>query len=330
MTAQTKPKTRMARRDRDVIRTSVPAQKKAATLRLPRLTRITDQYVDATVGTQAGFSTFKLETGDVTYRAITWGIVCTGEIVGVTLPRDGKHYMRAEKLKDYIGEVRLTANGTDMQSLSQEELETRNSYKGITFGPHYTGFAFPGSNAYELRQWLDAFALGTQGMKNLVLGLKATADFDPATMEIVCMPHAVDMQKPVGFTFTTDRSNQTFASAGTHTYYDLPIGDDVADIWVKGEGISHIRLEVDGDVLFDMDRMQYESYLIANGRNPQVLGGEWFLDVHCEGSPRSIAALDRAAERKRDARIKLELTTRNASTNVEFLVTHADLYARIR
>jgi len=144
------------------------------------------------------------------------------------------------------------------------------------------------------------------------------------------MPHVVDIPRMTAFTFTTERLNQTFAGAGKHTFWDLPVGDDISSVWLMANGISRIKLEIDGDVLYDMDRASYEAYLLEKGRDPAALGGHWYLDLHAEGKAVSMASLDLPAERRRDARVKLDIVTQNASTAVEFLVTHADLYQKIR
>jgi hypothetical protein len=88
-------------------------------------------------------------------------------------------------------------------------------------------------------------------------------------------------------------------------------------------------MEVDGDILFDMDRATYESYLISNGRNVSALGSNWYIDFHAEGEPRSLSALDRVHELRRGAHIKLDLTTSNQETPVEFAMTKSGLYRKI-
>ena len=177
----------------------------------------------------------------------------------------------------------------------------------------------------------DAFALGTKGWRSLSLELKTKQDFfDENTMEIVLMPHTVDRVVNAGFVVVTERLNKTFYGQGKHSYMALPVGDDIKDIWIMGDGIQHLRLDIDGETLYDMDQAQYEAYLIEKGRNVAALNGNWFLDIHAERDPRSIAALDRKGERQRDARIKLTVTTTQEVTPVEFLLTNADIYSKIR
>ncbi len=331
MAAAPMPKKRRGqRRDTDVIRTSKPSFKASQALALHRPTRIAPDYVSQSLGNKSGYQTFQLETGDATYRAITFAIVSTVAIAGKTTNIGGKHYVNVANLAEFIGEVRLVANGTDLQRLSSAELLRRNVFHDSTFGPVFNGFAFPGRNAYHRRDLVDAYALGTLQFRSLTLELRLEDAFDSDTMEVTVSPHVVDVAKHIGFTYTTERINKTFTGIGKHTYKDIPVADDIKDIWIMGNGITHLKMEVDGDVMFDMDRATYESYLISNGRNIATLAGNWLLDFHAEGDPRSLAALDRIGEVRRGAGIKFDVTTSVESTPVEFLVTNAGLYRKIR
>lgn len=325
--AATKRRTRM---DRDIVRTSIPQEGPNEKRMLKRPTRLTGDYIGASIGNKAGWQTYKLECGDATYRAVTWGIQVNAAIAGVTQLIAGFHYVKENLLDNYIDEVRTVANGTTMQELRQFELTIRNNFHGITFGPCHSGFAFPGDNQYDSRAMTDAFALGTRNLKTLTLELKLKNAFDPSTMQISVMPYVVDKPALARFCNTTDRQSTTFTSIGEHTYNDLPVGDDLKDIWIMADGISRIKLKVDDDLLFDMNRVEYESWLYHNGRDPSALFGNWFLDFHVEGEPRSLAALDRPAERRRDARYQLTVTTTNQNTPVNFLMTNSDIYRKIR
>lgn len=327
--AQAAPKTRRAGRSSN-IRTARPQVAQAKELKLTGLTRLDPDYVDATRGNRSGFATFNLEVGDATYRAITWAIKVTEPIAGQTIDYDGIHYIRVQNLHDYLKTVQIVPNGKRLQWRTQSELNMRNNFKGVTFGPVYAGFAFPGEFVYQSQTFTDAFALGTKGLRSLAFEAELKEAFDENTMELVVMPYTVDRVKPIGFTFGNERLNTTFTGAGSHTYYDLPVGDDLCELMILSQGISHVMLEVDGDVLFDMDRAAYEAFLISNGKDPDALNGNWLLDIHAERDARSVAGLDRNSERKRGARFKLEVTCTEATTPVEFVVTNADLYEKIR
>lgn len=332
MDTKTVAKTRRAqRRDDDVINTSQPSRKATRKFALPRPTRIIPDYVRATRGVKSGYETFELERGDVTYRALTFGIKSAASIAGITTATGGIHMIKVEHLSTYLGEARVVANGTQMQALHVSELITRNAFHGNTFGPVFTGFAYPGENMYWDRGLVDAYALGTMGMKSLSLEIKLEAAFDNDTMELIVMPHAVDIARGPGFTFTTERLNTVWTGAGKHTYMQLPIAEDIKDVWIMADGIERVKMTVDSDILFDMSRFEYEAFLTTNGRDVSVLGGQWFLDFHIEGDARSLAALDRPAELRRDARVKLEVVTSDpVNTPVEFLITHAGIYNKIR
>ncbi|KPU84696.1 hypothetical protein JI58_02245 [Marinosulfonomonas sp. PRT-SC04] len=310
----------------------MPGESVVKKLHLNGISRLAPElYVSPTHGNVSGYHTFKLKVGDATYRAITFAIKCDAEVVGKSVRIGGIHYLKTEVLNEYIGNIRLTASGSTMQEYDISELLIKNSFHEISFGPVYTGFAFPGEFTFSSEAMTDAFALGTKGMRDLTLHIKPNkTTFDETTMEIVVMPYAVDRVKPVGFTFTTERISTTFAGIGNHTYWDLPISDDIRSFWLKADGLKYVKLTVDGTVMFDMDVAQYQAFLIEKRRNVDVLEGQFYIDVFAEREPRTIAALDLSEERKRDARIKLEVTTTMVSTPVEFIIEHADLYDRIR
>lgn len=325
------PKTQRAGRRQAPIRTSEPNQKRANSLRLRGLTNVSDEPVDKTQGNSSGLAAFEFETGPFTYRKITWAIRCTAAIADVTMERQGVHYIKRQLLKNYIGEVRLIPNNNPLQELTMGELEIRNLHNDIAFGPIFSGFAFPGEHTYEDKTLTDAYALGTEGMRSLRLTMKINdANFDADTMEIVVLPHFVRESRPTGFTIKTETTTHNFPSVGKHTYRALSIGDDIKDLWIQGDGIRHIKMEIDGDLLFDWDYAQYEAFMVGNGKVVGALDGGWFIDMHAEGAPRSIAALDRPNERRKDANVKLTITTTQASTDVRFILTTADLYGAIR
>jgi hypothetical protein len=316
--------------DENIIRTSHPSGKVQKNFALYRPTRIAPDYVSASLGNKSGYQTYQLAVGQTTYRAITFAVVSTVAIAGKTQVIGGKHFVLLSALAEFIEEVRIVANGTDLQRLSCSELMRRNTYHAQTLGPAFTGFHFPGENMYHNRMLMDAYALGTLGFRSLSFEAKLSPVFDNNTMEVVCVPHVVDYPKQVGFTYTTERINKTFSGAGKHTYKDIPVADDIKDIWIQGDGITHLKFEVDGDIMFDMDRATYESYLTSNGKDISSLNGNWMIDFHAEGDPRSLAALDRVGEVRRGANIKLDITTTQGETPVEFLITNAGLYRNIR
>jgi len=332
MTANTQQQRKAGRmsRDRDVIRTAQPSQDATKRYRLPRPTRIIGDYVSASLGIKSGYVTFELETGDVTYRSINFGIECNAAIAGVTVEIGGAFYVKEELISDYIGSVRLVGNGSAMWEFTAAELRKRNLFHGQNYGPAFTGFSYPGEGMYWNRNLVDAFALGTGDLSTLTFEARLEAAFDANVMDLVVRPQAVDMLRQTGFTFIAKRSNWTFTGIAQHTYTQLPVADDIKEIWIMGDGIKHIKLEVDGDLMFDMDRATYESYLISNGRDPDALGGQWLLDFHAEGDARSLAALDRKGELGRNAKIKLDVTTTLQETPVEFVVMNSGLYRKIR
>ncbi len=327
---KTKNKGRMMARDTDNIRSTQPARGPIQRSKLSRLTRVTDMYFEPSIGVANGWTTINCEVGDVTYRAILWSIKCKAAIEGVTVTKDGLHYVIRSKLKDYISEVKLDVNGTDFVDRTQSELNRLNDMQTHQLGPVSSGFLFPGDKTYTSEAIDDVYALGTLGLKYLRLKLKLTDAWDADNMEIMPMAWAVDQPRAPSFMLRNEKTNTTFAGVGKHTYRDLPISDDIRALWIMGGGISHITIKVDGDELFSGDRFQYESFLIEKGRNVLPAQDDWYFDMHAEGIARSIAALDTAAERQRDARIELELKTTTDSTPVVFDVTTSDLFAKLR
>jgi len=315
---------------RGQIRMTMPGREAQQKARLTQPTRINTDPVTSHQGTAGGWTQIMLETGNYTYRALTFGIRCTASLVGITTEVQGEHWVDQEHLVDYISDVRLSANGTPITEITIGELIDVNNFHEQEMGSQMAAILFPGEGLYHNDRIVDAYALGTKGLRDLKLELRQKAAFDSATMEIDCVPHFVKLTKAPGFVTTTERMTKQLGAAGKHTFRDLPDGDDIRSIYIIADGVQHVKLEVDKEVLYDMSKAQYDAYLIMNGRDPDALAGKWFLDIHAEGDARSLAALDRPREVRRGATIKLEITTLNANTEVVFLVTHAGIYAKVR
>lgn len=322
--------TRRTSRQKANIGVSEPSHAAGQSYLLRGPTRVTQDYVTPNRGSISGYQTFQLVVGDAAYRAITWAVQCTAAIAGKTYTIAGVHYLSVDAMAEYIDHVELKASGNRLQDWTIEELVNLNKYHDISFGTVYTGFAFPGEFMFSREDMTDVFALGTENMRDLYVNIRPNkTTFDPATMEIVVMPHVVSRVKNAGFTFKNERFSETFSGTGNHSFWDLPIDDDVRFIWIKGDGISHLKLEVNKTTLLEVDRAQYESYLIEKRRDVTALNGGWLIDMFAERIPRALGALESKVERQIDARYKLELTMTNALTPVEFIVMNADLMGRM-
>ncbi len=330
MNAQNSNTLRARNRGGRKIRVAQPSPEFLSQARLRRHTRVNTRPVEIQMNLAGGRSQIKLDTGPQTYRAIPFMITNDVAIAGETTLTDGLHVVDTAFISKYISNAKLSANGAPMQDLSVDELIQRNAFHGQSFGNGVTGFHFPGPNMYHSVKVRDAFALGTANMRALKLELTQTAAFNPVTMEIRCVPHYVLEARPTGFVTTTERVTESFAAIGKHTFTDLTDADDMENFWLIGSGITDLKVEVDGEVLIDCNRHEYNAMLIADGRDPAAVGDNWFVDFHSDGEPRSLAALDLPAELRRGAAVKIDLTTTAANTAVEFLTTHAGLYKNIR
>ena len=249
----------------------------------------------------------------------------TFQIVG------GVHVVLDDKIYKYIENVKLVANGATMQDYSTQELLAKNEFHGLDLGRGEIGFHLPGENMYREQKFRDLLALGTSNLRGLKVILKQTALFDNATMHVQSTPHYVMQERPATYVLTTERVVKTFSGVGKHTFIDLPDGDDIQFIWMIGNGISDVMLEVDGEALIDCSLNQYKGYLTSVGRNNSALmSNQWFIDFHAEGEPMSLAALDQPVEVRRGARIKIDLTTTNAETEIQFVVGHVGPYQKVR
>ncbi|MBV1863006.1 MAG: hypothetical protein KUG74_01100 [Rhodobacteraceae bacterium] len=312
------------------IRTAMPSPEEVKGTRLPRHTRVNGRVIEIAQNLAGGKSQVRLETGSPTYRAIPFSIVSDAEIVGETTEVAGRHIVDTAFISKYVDNVALLANGAPMQDLTTDELIMRNNFHDQDFGEGVTGFHFPGENMYLSPAVRDTFALGTRGMRGLKLELSQTAAFNATTMQVKCMPNYVLMPRKTGFVNTTERVIQSFGAVGKHTFTDLPDSDDLQNFWLIGAGITDLKVEVDGEVLIDCNRHEYNAYLLSEGRFPAAVGDNWFIDLHSSGEARSLAALDLPAETRRGAKVKIDLTTTVADTEVQFLATHAGLYQNIR
>lgn len=313
------------------VRVSRPNAQVTQAAQLGRLTRVTDEPIEVNKNGQNGRSVVRLDTGPYTYRAIPFGVRSEVDLGTDSYPLVGGGFqVRLDALSKYISEVRLEANGAPMQEWDVDELNTINDFYDLKFHGGFSGFHFPGEEMFTNQRHRDLFALGTANLKNLKLVLRQTSLFDPATMDIVCQPHFVKQARPATFVNTTEVVSHTFTGVGKHTFKDLPDGDDMQAIWIKGEGISHVKLEVDGVLLIDTHISGYKSYLHSVNRDKDSLDNNWLIDFMAEGEPTALAALDLPAELRRGADVKLELTTTNASTPVKFITVHVGPYHKVR
>ena len=319
------------RRGEPPIRQSGVGAQATKPLESTRPTRIDATIAEIYPNMSGGIARINLPTGDYTYRAIPFYITSSAEIVGKTTEVVGiGHVVNTANVSEYISNVRLMMNGAVMQELTTDELVIRNQYSVLDMSAGMVGFWFPGTRFYQDARHRDAFALGTERAYGLKLELQQTAAFDTGTMELHCAPLFVRAPKATAFTYTTERISNTFSAIGKHTFTDLPDGDAIAQIWMIADGVTHLKMEVDGKTLIDCNRIEYNNMLIEAGRDISAIGDDWLIDMHWDGRPRSLAPLDLPAEVRRGAKIKVELTTTQANTEVQFLVLHSGLYRDVR
>lgn len=308
---------------------SRPGQQIIQASQLHKLTRVTADPVEINKTTANGRAIVRLATGDYTYRAIPFGIKSDVDLGADSYAIKGGGFMvKLDALSKYITDVTLELDNNPLIDLTIDELATINDFYGFKFSEGLQGFHFPGEEMYDSQKLRDTFALGTANLKQVKLILKTTNLFDPGTMDIVCAPHYVMQPRPASFVTKINRQYASLAQGRT-TYTDLPVHDDIAWLWIKGDKISHCKLEVDGAVLFDGHIGLQKGYLRSVNRDKAALDGQFFFDFHAEGEAVSLAALVGDGQRRRGAKIKLTLDTTEA-TSVEFLVGNVGTYQKVR
>ncbi len=313
------------------VRVARPSAEIIQNSQLGRMTRVSAEPTTVNQANGAGQTIVELATGSFAYRCIPFRIVSDVEIVGDTVPTvTGKHVVTLDKVSKYVTNVRLDANGSPMLELTTDELLARNAYQGLELSIGETGFHFPGYGVFEGQRVRDLLSLGTKNLSQLKLILQQTGAFDAATMKIESAPHWVNESRWATFVTTNQINTTTFSGAGQHTYQNLPSGDDMQSVWVKGDGISRIKIEVDKELLIDADLETYAAYLRSMGKDPAAFGDQFYIDFQPEGEPTALAALDQEADIRRGARVKVTLTTTNATTPVKFITTHVGAYHKIR
>ncbi len=313
------------------VRVAKPSAEIKQNSRITRMTRVSSEPATVNQANGAGQTIVEFATGSFVYRCLPFRIVSDVEIVGDTVPTvTGKHVVTLDKIANYVTDVRLDANGSPMLELKTEELIARNAYQGLELSIGETGFHFPGNSVFDDKEARDLLALGTQNLTQVKLILQQTGSFDAATMKIESAPHWVNESRWATFVNTNQINSTTFSGAGAHTYQNLPSGDDMQSVWVKGAGISHIKIEVDKELFIDADLETYGAYLRSMGKDPAAFGDQFYIDFQPEGMPTALAALDQPADIRRNARVKVTLTTTNATTPVKFITTHVGAYHKIR
>lgn len=314
-----------------VIRHSRPGPEITKKAQINRLTRVSNDPVEINKATGAGKCIVRLSTGDFTYRAIPFGVRSSVDLGADSYALMGGGYMvTLAALSKYISDIRLEVNGGPLQEWDTDELITVNDFYDFKFHGGFTGFHFPGEEMYDSQKMRDLFALGTANLRSLKLILKQTNLFDSDTMDIVCVPHYVQEARPATFVTRTQPILHTFSGVGKHTYNELPTGDDIQSIWVIGDGISHLKLEVDGETLIDGHIDDYKAYLRSVNRDNSPLDDQWFIDFQAEGEATALAALDLPGEVRRGAKVKVTLTTTQAETPVKFITNHVGTYHKVR
>jgi hypothetical protein len=328
--AQKKLGPKSSRRNFQRIEVARPGNEITQNAQLSRFTRINSEPVDVIKSGQNGRTVVKLDTGEYTYRAIPFAIHSDVDLGADTYSKMGGGYIvENSAISKYISEIRLEANGAPMQEWDTEELRTVNDFYDLKFSGGFMGFHFPGEEMYTRQAHRDLFALGTDNLRGLKLTLRQTGLFDPDTMDIVCVPHFVKQRRSATFVTTTETISKTFSGVGKHTIRDLPDSDDIQSIFIKGDGISHIKLEVNGVLMHDCHIGEYKAYLKSVNRDKGALDNQFFIDFMAEGEPTALAAADGGKSRAKDG-IKLEITTTQAETPVKFIVSHVGPYKAVR
>lgn len=281
---------------------------------------ITGMYSDGT-------AIATLPTGKYTYQFFQIGITSKIAIAGVTIEKAGKHFVQTEHLADYIENVTLEIDGTPERDLDMAEFIEINGYRKLDVMDGFVFMPFGGPNLFVDERQEDAYMLGTQDVRDLRLLFELTAAWDETNMSVSVQTEYVPVSRKLEWIETHKTQRYTASAAGKFTISDLPVHADLAAILVSGPGINHAKLTIDNEVLFDGNAYELEAALALYGQDTTALGDHVMFDFwRGMEATKGLAGLRSAAQRKRNADIRLELDLANANTELKVTLLQCGRY----
>jgi len=236
--------------------------------------------------------------------------------VGVTY--DALHIKYAGVTTDQLKNLEVRINGKVVQTfIDVTRLQDINKYykRNVKAGIFTLWFIRPEMENNILRRMT---ALGTADVSTLDIRV----DIDAAAAAPVLEAHAVKSpQSVLGMITKFKRFPASSATAGIKEIDNLPKEGRIAAIHLFKADISHVQIEADSVLLYDVEKTLGEGYQVDYGRNPNT-AKHTTIDFHLEGDPNQALIV----EGVRDLRLRPTLATAGAfDIVVEYLTGYAGI-----
>ncbi len=322
--------------------------------KLPDYVNVSDDLLSIGSRLSGGVIEVDFPTGDFVYRGLAIMIEgkATSAITGVTAPNlmaqgeDGRHYVKSGQFGKLISRVRLEADGIeifDFESWQRfVEFLRMFGWDGRNDDLHdFLGFGWP--NVFRDGSPVEAlYALGTNNIRDLRLKIY-TSNLWKSEMQLRIPVWYAPVRQNAAQVISRQTWSRTLATAGKHVIDDIRIDKRIWRIVVttnQAKKITDYRVEV-GDIEWQAGRAvvnQIEALKLSPPWGTQTHVGPYRnytgaltgvgacldLRVDMEREGLAIAPLTSEAQRRRDDRLKIELETASAGTEVMIEVYFAD------
>ena len=335
------------------VRTPGDALLQRSDRKLPDYLNVADDLVSIGAPLSNGVIECDFPTGDYVYRGLALMIEgkATTAISGVTAPNlmttgdDQREYVKEQYFSNLISRVTLEADGIEVWDFeSYRELEQYIRLFGWDANSSYwsfVGFGWP--NVFRDGSPAEAlYALGTQNIRDLRLKVQTT-DLWKSEMKLRMPVWYAPVRQPATQVISRQTWTRSLATAGRHVIDDVRIDKRIWRLIItttSGKQVSDYRVEI-GDIEWQSGRAdvnKIEAVTLAPPWGSQVASGAFRsqtgalsavgsvidLRVDMDREGLAIAPLTSQAQRRRDDRLKIEITTLKANTEVTIRALFAD------
>ena len=335
------------------VRTPGEALLQRSDRRLPDYLNVSDDLVSVSQPLSNGVIEVDMPTGDYVYRGLAMLIqgAKTTAITGVTAPNlmtpgdDQRSYVKEEHFGKLISRITLEADGIevwDFESYTEFEQYLR-MFGWDAAGSHWAFLGFGWPNVFRDGSPAEAlYALGTQNIRDLRLKVQTT-DLWKSEMKLRMPIWYAPVRQPATQVISRQTWRRTLATAGRHVIDDVRIDKRIWRLIITtpaGKPVSDYRVEI-GDIEWQSGTVvqnAIEAVKLSPPFGTQIAAGAFRtgtgalnavgsvidLRVDMDREGLAIAPLTSQAQRRRDDRLKIELTTLKANTEVVIRALFAD------
>ena len=295
--------------------------------RFESLATISTQYADGSVVAE-------LPVGPYTYKAHQIAVTTTAQmdvpgVVGtsMTFEVNGVHYVKTQYLDLLVKKISLEIDGSVERDHTTGELVKLNAHYGYDTTDGFLWMTFGGPREFFNKEAEDAYMCGTMDLRDLRVNFELTAEWVTGSMFIQIVSEYARVQRPLAYLTTNKSFRYSFAAAGEHVITDVPINADLAQLFAFGTGIKALKLEVDGQFIFDSDYHSLTGLNALYGRDISALGDVALVDFWREQNPaKGLRKLQGDAQVRRNADIRIHLDLATAGTEIQIMARACGLY----